>query len=200
MVVRLPNHALFRPTDLVLVRRSRTTNLAFAAVRTVHPALGPVPCLTQTSSEGEVSKKIDKLADAVKQGFDEQKIGLSKGAGDMKEVLDKVAKSVQESVMCINNLQAANCPYPHLVVVEETKAQGTKGLASKIRCMAAKDMTLHFLCPVDMSKVPCGVRGEGYRLRQTRSWVKKMSPVLQVRQICIMTGAANLFIGSGLVS
>ncbi|CAN0531887.1 unnamed protein product [Ectocarpus sp. 8 AP-2014] len=41
-------------------------------------------------------------------------------------------------------------------------------------------MTLHFLCPVDMTMVPCGPGGEGYRFQETRDWVKKISPVLQV--------------------
>eukprot|EP00903_Cladosiphon_okamuranus_P019170 g17632.t1 len=46
--------------------------------------------------------------------------------------------------------------------------------------MFVKDMTLHFLCPLDMSTVPCGHGGNGYRLRKTRGWVKKASPALQV--------------------
>ncbi|CAM9674284.1 unnamed protein product [Ectocarpus sp. 8 AP-2014] len=41
-------------------------------------------------------------------------------------------------------------------------------------------MVLHFLCPVDMTKVRCGYGGEGCRFRETRGWVKKISPVLQV--------------------
>ncbi|CAM9626315.1 unnamed protein product [Ectocarpus sp. 8 AP-2014] len=55
-------------------------------------------------------------------------------------------------------------------------------MLSKARGLGKKDMRLHFLCPVDMTKVPCGPGGGGYRLQETRVWVKKISPVLQVSQ------------------
>ncbi|CAN0252504.1 unnamed protein product [Scytosiphon promiscuus] len=58
-----------------------------------------------------------------------------------------------------------------------------------------KDMTLHFLCPVDMSKVPCGVDGEGYRFHETRAWVKKLAPVLQV---AVVTAKVALKATAGL--
>ena len=96
-------------------------------------------------------------------------------------ILGRIEGGIQESLMCLKNLQGPTYPYPHLVVVEEVKTQGKSGVLTKVRGIAMKDMTLHFLCPVDMSKVPCGVDGEGYRFRETRWWVKKISPVLQVR-------------------
>lgn len=83
----------------------------------------------------------------------------------------------------MKSLQAPLYPYPHLVVVKEIKADGNRSLLSKLSGVFMKDMTLHFLCPVDMSKVPCGDGGEGYRFRETRRWVKRISPVLQVRRI-----------------
>lgn len=64
--------------------------------------------------------------------------------------------------------------------------EGLPGQTSRHGCdMAVKDMASHFLCPVDMSKVPCGIDGEGYRFGETRGWVKKLSPVLQVRQVLL---------------
>ncbi|CAB1099588.1 unnamed protein product [Ectocarpus sp. CCAP 1310/34] len=71
--------------------------------------------------------------------------------------VDRVEGGIQESLMYLKRLQAPNCPCPHLV----------------------EDMTLRFLCPVDMEKVPCGMNGEGYRFRERRSGVKKLAPVLQ---------------------
>lgn len=53
-------------------------------------------------------------------------------------------------------------------------------LMGRVRGAFMMDMALHFVCPYDMSKVPCGDRGNGYRLRKTRAWVKKISPALQV--------------------
>ncbi|CAN0334113.1 unnamed protein product, partial [Ectocarpus sp. 13 AM-2016] len=53
-------------------------------------------------------------------------------------------------------------------------------------------MVVHFLCPVDMTKVPCGHGGEGYRFRETRGWVKKISPVLQV---AVVTAKARAMAG-----
>lgn len=100
----------------------------------------------------------------------------------MIRILGRIEGGIQENLMCLKNLQGPNYPYPHLVVVKEIETQGKRGLLTKARGIAMKDMTLHFLCPVDMSKVPCGVDGEGYRFRETRGWVKKLSPVLQVRQ------------------
>ena len=101
---------------------------------------------------------------------------------DLAAAVGRIDRSIQESLMCLKKLQAPDYPYPHLVVVKEVKAQGKKSLLSKVRDVGVKDMTLHFLCPVDMSTVPCGVNGEGYRFRETRGWIKKLSPVLQVGQ------------------
>ncbi|CAN0010701.1 unnamed protein product [Ectocarpus sp. 12 AP-2014] len=58
-----------------------------------------------------------------------------------------------------------------------------KRVLSKLRGVGTKEMALHFLCPVDMTKVTCGYDGEGYRFRDTRRWVKKLSPVLQVAMV-----------------
>ncbi|CAM9860887.1 unnamed protein product [Ectocarpus sp. 4 AP-2014] len=58
-----------------------------------------------------------------------------------------------------------------------------------------KDMTPHFLCPVDMEKVPCGMNGEGYRFRERRSWVKKLAPALQV---AVVTAKVALNVVGGL--
>ncbi|CAM9592450.1 unnamed protein product [Ectocarpus sp. 6 AP-2014] len=56
-------------------------------------------------------------------------------------------------------------------------------------------MVLYFLCPVDMSKVPCGFGGEGYRFCKTRDWVKRLSPVLQV---AVVTAKVALKATSGI--
>ncbi|CAB1112559.1 unnamed protein product [Ectocarpus sp. CCAP 1310/34] len=42
-----------------------------------------------------------------------------------------------------------------------------------------KGRTKCHLCPVDLTIVPCGYGGEGYRLRKTFGWVEKLSHVLQ---------------------
>lgn len=91
---------------------------------------------------------------------------------------------MQQILVRLKNLQAPGYPYPHLVVVKEiddgANVHGKRSLLGKLRNVAMKDMTLHFLCPFDLSEVPCGVDGQGYRFRETRGWVKKLSPVLQV--------------------
>ncbi|CAN0093986.1 unnamed protein product, partial [Ectocarpus sp. 12 AP-2014] len=46
-----------------------------------------------------------------------------------------------------------------------------------------------------MTKVPCGYGGEGYRFRETRGWVKKISPVLQV---AVVTARVALKATAGL--
>lgn len=102
---------------------------------------------------------------------------------DIREAIRRVEGGVQEGLMCLKSLQAPLYPYPHLMVVKEIKTEGKRSLLSKLSGAFMKDMTLHFLCPVDMSKVPCGDGGEGYRFRETRRWVKKISPALQVRRI-----------------
>ncbi|CAM9446675.1 unnamed protein product [Ectocarpus sp. 6 AP-2014] len=131
-------------------------------------------CPTGSSkTEDELLRKIEDMAIAVKV---------------MTGRLDKVLESTQESLMRLTNLQAPNYLYPRLVVVKEdgnggrsSRANGWKRcLPSKLRGVGKKDMTLHFLCPVDMTEVPCGPGGEGYRFQETRDWVKKISPVLQV--------------------
>ncbi|CAM9864587.1 unnamed protein product [Ectocarpus fasciculatus] len=135
--------------------------------------------------------KMEEVARTLKDGFD-----------DLKGRLDQVLDSTQESLMRLKNLQAPNYPYPRLVVVEEIASGGTpstahrmKRMLNKLRGVGTKEMTLHFLCPVDMTKVPCGYRGEGYRFREARRWVKKLSPVLQV---AVVTAKVALKATSGL--
>lgn len=91
-----------------------------------------------------------------------------------------IARGMQESLVRLKNLQAPNYPYPHLVAVKKIEVEGKRSPSSRLRGMFVMDMTLHFLCPFDMSKVPCGVDGNGYRLGKKRGWVKKISPALQV--------------------
>ncbi|CAN0476531.1 unnamed protein product [Ectocarpus sp. 12 AP-2014] len=124
------------------------------------------------------------------------------GFSELKGRLGTVLENTQESLMRLKNLQTPNYLYPRLVAVEETGANGAssgtrgkKSVLNKLRGVVKKDMTLHFLCPVDMTKVPCGYRGEGYRFRETRGWVKKMSPVLQV---ALMMAKVALKATSGL--
>ncbi|CAM9338887.1 unnamed protein product [Ectocarpus fasciculatus] len=123
--------------------------------------------------------KMEEVARTLKDGFD-----------DLKGRLDKVLDSTQESLMRLKTLQAPNYQYPRLVAVEEiasggtlTRARGMKRVLNNLRGVGTKEMALHFLCPVDMTKVPCGYGGEGYRFRETRRWVKKLSPVLQVAMV-----------------
>ncbi|CAB1106422.1 unnamed protein product [Ectocarpus sp. CCAP 1310/34] len=156
-------------------------------------------CPTDPSQEeGELIRKIDDVARAVRSVKKEMKDGFIM----ISERLDKVLESTQESLMRIRNLQAPNYRYPRLVVVKEvgsdgtaSKAHGKKSVLSKLRRLGKKDMTLHFLCPVDMTKVPCGYGGEGYRFQETRGWVKKISPVLQV---AVVTARVALNATTGL--
>ena len=105
--------------------------------------------------------------------------------GRVERALGRVEDGMQKSLMRLKNLQAPNYPYPYLVAVKETKAEGRRKLWSRLRGMFVKDMTLHFLCPFDVSKVPCGDGGNGYRLHKKRGWVKKIAPALQVwRVLC----------------
>ncbi|CBJ26200.1 LRR-GTPase of the ROCO family [Ectocarpus siliculosus] len=132
-----------------------------------------------SNDEGVLVQKMEEVARTLKDGFD-----------DLKGRLSKVLDSTQESLMRLQTLQAPNYPYPRLVAIEEiasggtlTRARGMKRVLSKLRGVGTKEMTLHFLCPVDMTKVPCGYDGDGYRFRETRRWVKKLSPVLQVAMV-----------------
>ncbi|CAN0283564.1 unnamed protein product [Ectocarpus sp. 12 AP-2014] len=153
-----------------------------------------------TSVEGEMKEGFNEMKVEIEGGFDDTKTVLrdvkdevKDGLGMISGRLDMVLESTQESLMRLRDLQAPNYCYPRLVVVKEvgsdgtaSKAHGKKSLLSKLRGVGKKDMTLQFLCPVDMTKVPCGYGGEGYRLKKTRSWVKKISPVLQARQHCLV--------------
>ncbi|CAB1115503.1 unnamed protein product [Ectocarpus sp. CCAP 1310/34] len=142
------------------------------------------------------------LGDTV-TGLREVKKEVKDGFGTMQGSLDKVLESSQESLMRLKDLQALNYRYPRLVIVKEagicgrsSKATGWKRfLPNKFRGVGKKDMALHFLCPVDMTKVPCGYGGEGYRFQETRDWVKKISPVLQV---AVVTAKVALNATTGL--
>eukprot|EP00903_Cladosiphon_okamuranus_P012364 g11589.t3 len=105
---------------------------------------------------------------------------LAETMGRVERAMGRVEEGMQKSLTRLKNLQAPDYPYPHLVAVKQLPAEGLRGLRSRLRGMFVKDMTLHFLCPFDLSKVPCGHGGNGYRLRKKRGWVKKFSPALQV--------------------
>ncbi|CAM9391565.1 unnamed protein product [Ectocarpus fasciculatus] len=109
--------------------------------------------------------------------------------------VDRIEGGVQENLMCLKRLQAPNYPYPHLVVVKEIETHSKRSPLNKLRDLAMKEMTLHFLCPVDMEKVSCGMNGEGYRFRERRSWVKKLAPVLQM---AVVTAKVALKAAGGL--
>ena len=164
---------------------------AHLTIRTVVGVVVPITPLSlpQATSEREeeliqrinylsdtVNWRFDETVDVVKGGIHEMRAGFA----EVREGLDMITRSVQESLLRLKNLQAPNYPYPCLVVVEEVGTRGKKSLLNMLRGKATREMTLHFLCPVDMSKVPCGQGGEGYRFRETRGWVKRISPVLQV--------------------
>ncbi|CAB1106141.1 unnamed protein product [Ectocarpus sp. CCAP 1310/34] len=127
-------------------------------------------------------QKIDGVAIAVQGGFNEMEGEVDGIMGR----LDNVLENTQESLMRLKNLQAPNYLYPRLAAVEEvasgstpSRAHGMKRVLSKLRGVEKKEMMLHFLGPVDMTKVPCGYGGEGYWFWETRGWVKKISTVLQ---------------------
>lgn len=135
------------------------------------------------SGLGEVKGGLSRVEGEVTAGFQKVESGLD----EVRGTLDKVTASVQETLMRIESLQAPNFPYPHLVAVRKVQPGGASSrttkkrtLLSSLRGVGTKEMTLRFLCPVDMSEVPCGFAGEGYPFRKARDWVKKLSPVLQV--------------------
>ncbi|CAM9910467.1 unnamed protein product, partial [Ectocarpus sp. 12 AP-2014] len=144
--------------------------------------------------------------DSSKEEVLAQKMGVVKGAVEkwFNVIMGEAHEfdNTKKLLMCRENFQASNYLYPHLVVVEEfkpgstsSKAHGKKSLLSKLRGIWKKEMVLHFLCPVDMTKVPCGYGGEGYRFRETRGWVKMLSPVLQV---AVVTAKVALRATAGL--
>ncbi|CAB1115806.1 unnamed protein product [Ectocarpus sp. CCAP 1310/34] len=140
----------------------------------------------------ELKRGFGEVQGEMKRGFDDTKAKFDDVKNELvvvKRTLDKVAESTHESLMRLENLLDPNYRYPRLVVVKEVGSNGTSSNAhgvkrwlGKIRGVGKKDMTLHFLCPVDMTTVPCGYGGEGYRIQETRGWVKKISPVLQVQR------------------
>ncbi|CBJ32718.1 LRR-GTPase of the ROCO family, incomplete sequence [Ectocarpus siliculosus] len=139
-----------------------------------------------STDEDEFVRKMDEVKAELKDTKTELR-DVKDRLGMIAGRLDKVLESTQESLARLKNLQAPNYHYPRLVVVKEvgshgtsSKAHGKKSMLSKLRGLGKKDMRLHFLCPVDMTTVPCGYGGEGYQFQETRAWVKRVSPALQV--------------------
>lgn len=124
----------------------------------------------------------------------------------MEGELAKVAESSRESLMCLKDLQGPKYQYPHLVVVREHKPSfnmGGRGKKKRVlskalfksfftraRALGEKKMRLQFLCPFDFSEVPCGPDGQGYSFGETRGWVKKVFPAVQV---CVVSMLKLLF-------
>lgn len=134
--------------------------------------------------------KLTRTAVRVEEGLHTVKEGVGRMEGGMLKI-DKdvrgIARAMRESLVHLENLLAPSYAYPHLVEVKELQSKGKKSLRDRLRGTFVKDMTLHFLCPFDMSRVPCGVGGDGYPLHKTRGWVKKLSPALQVRRVLCET-------------
>eukprot|EP00752_Nemacystus_decipiens_P017825 g15981.t1 len=150
-------------------------NFARSKARSVEPdSLTTSPTLVDFT---ELAHKIDR----VERKVDKVEGGLHK----MDTGIQGIAKGMQESLLRLEKLQASNYRYPHLVTVQQVQGEGTRSVRSRLRGMFAKEMTLHFLCSFDMTKVPCGYGGNGYRLRKTRGWVKKISPALQVTLVTV---------------
>ena len=162
--------------------------------------------LFQTASQRliQLAGDVTALTEAV--GRVEGGVGrVERGMHKMDEDMQRIARGTQESLLRLKNLQAPNYPYPHLVAVKEIQAAERKtNLWSRLRGVFVMDMTFHFLCPFDMSKVPCGDGGNGYRLRKTRGWVKRISPALQAsvvrcahgnRQSSLLCGAPCCWFG-----
>lgn len=138
---------------------------------------------------GRKSRTLTRFVICLPQTNPQDKNELNQTLREIREGVNRIEGDNQKTLKCLRSLLAPNYPYPHLVIVEEVKAQGVVG---KLRGAFWKDMRLYFLCPVDKRKVPCGDGGEGYRFRQTRHWVKTISPVLQVhakRLLRPLTGA-----------
>ncbi|CAM9320287.1 unnamed protein product [Scytosiphon promiscuus] len=147
---------------------------------------------------GEMKGGLSRIEGEVAEGFQSVESGL----GEVKGALDKVAASVQESLLRIKSLQAPNFPYPYLVAVKQvdssdasSRSTRKRTLLNSLRGMGTKDMTLRFLCPVDLSEVPCGFGGEGFQFRKARDWVHKLSPALQV---AVVTAKVALKATTGL--
>lgn len=145
-------------------------------------------CLSQTTSQrliqiaGHVTT-LTKTLGRVEGGIERVEGGVRRVDESLQKLdkdVQRIVRGSQESLMRFKNLLAPSYPYPHLVVVKEIQNGGKRSLWSRLRGVFMMDMALHFVCPFDMSKVPCGDGGKGYRLRKTRGWVEKISPALQV--------------------
>lgn len=137
--------------------------------------------------QGQVRGGIDRLEKDVSR--------VDEGIQKIDKGIKGMARDIQESILRLKNLQAPDYAYPHLVEVKEIQVEGKRSLWSRLRGLFLVDMTMHFLCPVDMKPVPCGVGGNGYRLRKRRGWVKTIWPALQVGRfvLCVAGYRRNPF-------
>lgn len=80
----------------------------------------------------------------------------------------------------LENLKAPNFPYPHLVSISEIKSDWASSTneGNVLRFLRKKRFALRFLCPFDLSEVPCGYGGEGYLLT-----IRETRPMLQALQV-----------------
>lgn len=91
--------------------------------------------------------------------------------------VEEVEKSTSEITLGLQSLQGPNYPYPHLAVLREDEQSVGKANAKKIpfqsvfsraRRVAMKGVRVTFPCPADLSEVPCGHQGRGYKVWVTR--------------------------------
>lgn len=162
-----------------------------------HGIFGKIDNIADAVKEGfaGVQEGTNAMKDEVKAGFDETRGGFKSMSGKMDELggkVDEVKGQLQEINQRLKSLQADNYPYPQHFIVREVDAGGTSSgtketmrqrmrrFRDRARGKVHKEMALHFLCSDDMSVVPCGFGGEGFRFLVTRDWAMKLAPVLQV--------------------
>lgn len=131
--------------------------------------------------------------DGLESHLDRELSRVVQGLQKLEENLQDVSKSCNAILARLSKFQSREVPCPSLVIVRPAAAmvpQGQKrslwaiveGLGRRSKHLVHKDMRLCFLCPYDFSEVTCGLDGNGYPFTVTREWVRKIRPVLKVRQ------------------
>lgn len=130
---------------------------------------------------GASAADISALAADVRRHTDDIKAqiaGLSAEAAKNRSVFERMLYTLIKNTHDL----------PTLFVLLPLIPSERQGVVNRFKNFVFKDVRLYFICSHTLEVVPCGRKGNGYKLSFSRDWVVKAAPVLQVGLMLLQIG------------
>lgn len=177
-----------------------------------YPGLTDLMCFgpeetTDSTLLKDLRAPLDNVADRVEVAAGRVEVAADSLEDTAKTLGGVVNKLLEQPLLAASDEQSE---YPRLVLLrpEQDTEEGepheriqragwdrwTKALESLPEVRLHHKFRLHFLCEHDLSEVPCGLDGRGYRIEHLKDLVQQCVPLMQVILIALRFIAAGLCI------